>query len=278
MSTQEDYPKHDVVVWSEGLETVCTWKLGAKNDRAECPKSHTFETRDHSKKIKDSVLDCVGNTPLVRINNITRKENIECELLVKCEFMNPAGSVKDRIARRMVLDAEESGRLKPGHTLIEPTSGNTGMGLAMCAASRGYNCIITLPEKMSQEKIDCLKGLGATVIRTPTEYPFLHLHGYIGIAFQLQKELENAHVLNQYWNVGNPIAHYNETGQEIWDQCDGKVDYVFMGAGTGGTVTGAARKLKEKNKDIKIIAVDPNGSILAPDEEMNKANPAAPGG
>lgn len=120
---------------------------------------------------------------MVRINNITRKEGIECELLAKCEFMNPAGSVKDRIARRMVLDAEESGRLKPGHTLIEPTSGNTGMGLAMCAASRGYNCIITLPEKMSQEKIDCLKGLGATVIRTPTEYPFLHLHGYIGIAF-----------------------------------------------------------------------------------------------
>jgi cystathionine beta-synthase len=147
-------------------------------------------------KIKDSVLDCVGNTPLVRINNITRAEGIECEVLVKCEFMNPAGSVKDRIARRMVLDAEKDGRIKPGDILVEPTSGNTGMGIACCAAARGYKAIITMPEKMSQEKIDALKGLGATIVRTPTEYGRLHLHSYMGVAFTLGKELPNAHVLN----------------------------------------------------------------------------------
>ena len=166
-----------------GMSAACEWRTGM--DKAKCP--HVFETRDHSAKIKDSILDVIGNTPMVRINNITKAEGIECEVLVKCEFLNPAGSVKDRIARRMVLDAEKSGRIKPGDVLIEPTSGNTGMGLATAAAIKGYKMIITMPEKMSIEKQDCLKGLGATIIRTPTEYPRDHLHGYIGVALTLEK-------------------------------------------------------------------------------------------
>ena len=146
----EDYPKHDYVMELTGLDNECKWKLGDPTNDAKCP--HNREKRDHTKKIKDSIVDCVGNTPMVKINNITAKEGIECEMLVKCEFMNPGGSVKDRIGRRMIVDAEKAGRIKKGDILIEPTSGNTGVGLSMCSAAKGYKMIITMPEKMSQEK------------------------------------------------------------------------------------------------------------------------------
>ena len=202
---EEDYPRHDYVMEKRGLDVECTWKLNNPNWQ-ECP--HRLEKRDHQKKIKDSILDCVGNTPMIRINNITKAEGIECELLVKAEFLNPGGSVKDRIGRRMLLDAEEEKRVKPGDILVEPTSGNTGVGLSMAAAARGYRMIITLPEKMSQEKQDALKGLGATVIRTPTAYAFDHAKCHIGIAIELTKTLENCHCLDQYKNPGNPMAHY----------------------------------------------------------------------
>jgi len=172
--------------------------------------------RDHSKGIKDSILDCVGNTPIVRINNITKAENIECEVLVKCEFLNPGGSVKDRIARRMLLGAEADGSLKKDGILIEPTSGNTGMGLAIACASKGYPLIICMPEKMSQEKQDALMGLGATIVRTPTEFGKDHAFSYMGVAFTMEKTMQeagkNALILNQYKNPGNPLAHYDETG------------------------------------------------------------------
>lgn len=237
-------------------------------DAAKCP--HTLEKRDYAKKIKDNITDCVGNTPLVRINNITKKEGITCELLAKCEFLNPGGSVKDRIGRRMVLDAVKSERIKEGDILIEPTSGNTGIGLSVAAAALGFKMIITMPEKMSQEKRDVLKALGAEIIRTPNHYAFDHRDSHIGIAFKLSQELENAHILDQYKNPGNPLAHYEETGQEIWDQCEGKLDYLFIGAGTAGTLTGISRKLKEKNPLIKIIAVDPYGSILAEPATLNE--------
>lgn len=252
VSQEEDYPKHDAVVESIGLGNVCTWTpesvaKGEKNPHTQDTKT-VYERRDM--KIKDSIIDCIGNTPMVRINNITKAEGIECEVLVKCEFFNPAGSVKDRIARRMILDAELEGRIKPGDVLVEPTSGNTGQGIALVAAARGYKAIITMPEKMSQEKQDALKGLGATIIRTPTEYGFRHLHSYMGKAFTLAKEIPNAHVLCQYIAKGNSMSHYDETGQEIWDQTEGKVDICVMSAGTGGTITGVARKLKEKNPNI----------------------------
>ena len=143
----EDYPRHDYVMEKRGLAVECAWKLGSKDNDKNCP--HIREVRDHNKKIKDSILDCVGNTPLVRINNIAKAEGLECELLVKCEFLNPGGSVKDRIGRRMINDAEKKGLLKKGDIIIEPTSGNTGVGLSMGAAAKGYRMIITLPEKMS---------------------------------------------------------------------------------------------------------------------------------
>jgi len=146
----EDYPRHDYVMEREGLDKVCKWALNNPDNDKNCP--HIRETRDYSKKIKDSILDCVGNTPMIRINNISKAEGLECELLVKAEFLNPGGSVKDRIGRRMLLDAEKENLIKPGDILVEPTSGNTGVGLSMAAAAKGYRMIITMPEKMSQEK------------------------------------------------------------------------------------------------------------------------------
>jgi cystathionine beta-synthase len=190
-------------------------------------------------------------------------------LLVKCEFFNAGGSVKDRIGRRMIEDAEKSGRIKPGDTLIEPTSGNTGIGLALTAAVKGYKMIITLPQKMSQEKVDVLNALGAEIIRTPTEAAWDAPESHIGVAKKLKEETPNSHILDQYKNPSNPLAHYETTAEEIWDQCDGKVDCVVMSAGTGGTITGVARRLKELNPNIKIIGVDPHGSILAQPEDLN---------
>eukprot|EP00356_Strombidium_inclinatum_P013715 CAMPEP_0170493560 /NCGR_PEP_ID=MMETSP0208-20121228/14095_1 /TAXON_ID=197538 /ORGANISM="Strombidium inclinatum, Strain S3" /LENGTH=485 /DNA_ID=CAMNT_0010769505 /DNA_START=23 /DNA_END=1477 /DNA_ORIENTATION=+ len=257
----------------EGLENVCPFnhKEGMTD---KCP--HPREVRDHNLKIKNDITDCVGNTPLIRVNNLTEMEGIKCEILAKCEFLNPGGSVKDRIGRRMIIDSINSGKLQKGDILIEPTSGNTGIGLSVTAAAKGFRMIITMPEKMSQEKRDVLKALGAEIVRTPNHYGFDHAHSHIGIACKLEDELERAFILDQYKNTGNPMAHYEETGQEIWDQCEGKLDYVFIGAGTGGTLCGISRKLKEKNPDIKIIAIDPPGSILAQPEELNKIQP--PGG
>lgn len=265
-----DYPRHTVKMESEGLHKVCTYDA-ANPDWSKCP--HLREVRDYSRLIKDDITECVGNTPMVRINNITAAEGVKCEVLAKCEFLNPGGSVKDRIGRRMVVDALNSGRIHKGDVLIEPTSGNTGIGLSIAAAAKGMKMIITLPEKMSQEKRDVLKALGAEIIRTPNHYAWDHKECHIGIAFQLEEDLPNAHVLDQYKNPGNPMAHYEETGAEIWNQCEGKVDYVFIGAGTVGTLTGISRALKERDPNIKIIGVDPFGSILAEPSELNTPGP-----
>jgi cystathionine beta-synthase len=154
------------------------------------------ETRNHSKKIKDDITDCVGNTPLVRINNITAAEGIKCELLAKCEFLNPGGSVKDRIGRRMIIDAMKAGRIKKGDILVEPTSGNTGIGLSMTAASKGFRMVITMPEKMSLEKRNVLKALGAEIIRTPNEYAFDHANCHIGLAVKMAEEVDDCHMLD----------------------------------------------------------------------------------
>ena len=208
----EDYPRHSYCMEKTGLDKECKWKLGDPENDAKCPHIRESRAADYAKNIKDSILDCVGNTPMIRVSNIMKAEGLECELLVKAEFLNPGGSVKDRIGRRMLMDAEKQGTIKKGDILIEPTSGNTGVGLAMAAAARGYRMIITMPEKMSQEKNDALKGLGATVIRTPTPYAFDHAKSHIGICIELTKSLENAHCLDQYKNPGNPMAHYEETG------------------------------------------------------------------
>lgn len=193
-------------------------------------------------------------------------------IVAKCEFFNAGGSVKDRIGRRMIDDAERSGRLKKGDVLIEPTSGNTGIGLALAAAVKGYRCIIVMPEKMSQEKVDVLRALGAEIVRTPTAAAFDSPESHIGVAIRLNKEIPNSHILDQYSNPGNPLAHYDGTAEEILEACGGKLDMLVAGAGTGGTISGIARKLKEKCPSCKIVAVDPYGSILARPAEINETD------
>ncbi|CAN6675055.1 hypothetical protein TRVA0_082S00210 [Trichomonascus vanleenenianus] len=221
-------------------------------------------------KINESIIEQIGNTPLVRLNKIPQSMGIECTILAKCEYFNAGGSVKDRIARRMVLQAEAEGRIKPGYTLIEPTSGNTGIGLALMGAVRGYRTIITLPEKMSNEKVSVLKALGAEIIRTPTEAAWDAPESHIGVAKRLEKEIPNAVILDQYSNPNNPLAHEEGTGYEIWEQTDGKVTHLVAGAGTGGTITGISRALKKRNPNIKVVGADPVGSILAGTDDSNE--------
>lgn len=211
----------------------------------------------------NNILETIGRTPLVKLNRLGA--SLECNLYAKCEYFNPGGSVKDRIGYQMVADAEASGRIKPGDTLIEPTSGNTGIGLALAGAIRGYRVIITMPEKMSREKQVILEALGAEIIRTPTEASWDAPESHIGVAKKLQKELPNAHILDQYANPSNPNIHYTATGQEILDDLKGKVDMVVIAAGTGGTITGVARRVKEANPHCIVVGADPYGSILAGD-------------
>ncbi len=208
----------------------------------------------------ETILDAIGNTPLVQLHRVS--SNLACNLYAKCEFLNPGGSVKDRIGYRMVLDAEKQGRIKPGDTLIEPTSGNTGIGIALAGAVRGYRVIITMPEKMSREKQIVLEALGAEIIRTPTEAAWDSPDSHISLAKRLQKELPNAHILDQYGNPSNPQVHYDTTADEILRDLNGKVDMVVIGAGTGGTITGVARRIKEVCPDCIIVGADPEGSIL----------------
>jgi cystathionine beta-synthase len=211
--------------------------------------------------IYDSILDAIGGTPMVRLRRVGAETG--CEILVKCEYLNAGGSVKDRIGRRMLERAQAAGRIRPGDTLIEPTSGNTGIGLALAAAVHGYRMIITMPEKMSREKQVVLEALGAEIIRTPTEAAWDAPESHIGVARQLQKILPNAHILDQYGNPDNPDAHFEGTGAEIVEQCGGRLDYCVMTAGTGGTITGVARRLKRDVPGVKVVGVDPEGSILA---------------
>eukprot|EP00058_Branchiostoma_floridae_P025212 XP_002610702.1 hypothetical protein BRAFLDRAFT_117945 [Branchiostoma floridae] len=251
------------------LPSRCTWHLGVSADKS--PHVH-LPPRKRPEKVVPNILNMIGNTPLVKINNISKTFGVKCELYAKCEFFNAGGSVKDRIALRMVEDAEREGRLKPGDVLIEPTSGNTGIGLALAAAVKGYRCIIVMPEKMSMEKVNILRALGAEIVRTPTSASFDAPESHIGVAQRLNQEIPNSHILDQYRNPSNPIAHYDGTAEEIIAQCDGPVDMVVAGAGTGGTISGLARKLKEKYPNIKVVAVDPEGSDLAEPEELNKTD------
>ncbi|KAL9602912.1 MAG: hypothetical protein Q9179_002382 [Wetmoreana sp. 5 TL-2023] len=218
----------------------------------------------------DMITQQIGNTPIVKLNRIPQSLGIEATIYAKLEYFNAGGSVKDRIALRMIEEAERSGRIKPGDTLIEPTSGNTGIGLALVGAVKGYKTIITLPEKMSPEKVAVLRSLNATIIRTPTQAAFDSPESHIGVARRLQKEIPNAHILDQYGNVDNPLAHEYGTAEEIWAQTEGKITAVVAGAGTGGTITGLARGLRKHNPNVKVIAADPHGSILAVPESLNQ--------
>ncbi|HLB57201.1 MAG TPA: cysteine synthase family protein, partial [Gammaproteobacteria bacterium] len=208
----------------------------------------------------NTILETVGNTPLIRFNRIGR--DLPCELYGKCEFFNPGGSVKDRIAVHMIEEAEKSGRIKPGDTLIEATSGNTGIGMALAGAVKGYHVIITMPQKMSHEKQVVLEALGAKIHRTPTEAAWNSPDSHIALAKKLQREMPNSHILDQYTNPANIDIHYKTTAQEILKDVGNKLAMVVMSVGTGGTITGVAKKLKEVNSAIQIIGVDPYGSIL----------------
>ena len=218
-------------------------------------------------KILNNILEAIGNTPIVKLNKVGN--HLDCNLMVKCEFFNSGGSIKDRIGYNMIFEAEKSGRIKPGDTLIEPTSGNTGIGMALAAAVKGYKIIITMPEKMSKEKESVLLALGAKIIRTPTEASWDSEESHIGVAKKLNKEIKDSHILDQYANPANPDIHYHTTAEEIINDLDGNIDMVVMGVGTGGTITGVAKRLKEYNPNIQIVGVDPYGSILGGGSEIH---------
>lgn len=209
--------------------------------------------------IYNNILELIGNTPLVRLNKVTK--GIRAIILAKLEFFNPGGSIKDRIGIAMLEEAEKRGLIKPGYTIIEPTAGNTGIGLALAAIIKGYNIIFTIPDKMSKEKIDLVKALGARVIITPTNVSSDDPKSYTKVAEKLNKEIPNSFIPNQFFNPANPKIHYETTGPEIWKQTDGKIDILVAGIGTGGTITGIGKYLKEKSPKIKIVGVDPEGSI-----------------
>ena len=202
-------------------------------------------------------MDCIGNTPIVELCHIEENENSLAHIYAKIEAMNPAGSAKDRIAKKMVLEAEKKGFLHPGATIIEPTSGNTGIGLAMISAIRGYHAIFTMPETMSLERQKLLKAYGAKIVLTPAEKG---MSGAIEKADQLQKEIPGSWIPSQFSNPDNPQAHYETTGPEIWSQMEEQVDIFVAGVGTGGTITGIGRYLKEKNPNIQVVAVEPAAS------------------
>jgi cystathionine beta-synthase len=208
-----------------------------------------------------SVLETIGWTPLIRLNRVTR--GMRTPVYGKAEFFNPGGSVKDRIGMPIIEKAERDGTLRPGGTIVEGTSGNTGVGLAIAAAIKGYKCIFTMPDKMSQEKVRLLKAFGAEVIVTPTAVPPDHPDNYVVMARRIAAETPNAILANQFYNEANPDAHYATTGPELWEQTGGKITHFVAAAGTGGTLTGVGRYLKEQNPKIRIIAGDPTGSILA---------------
>ncbi|KAI8226604.1 Cystathionine beta-synthase [Colletotrichum sp. SAR 10_86] len=219
--------------------------------------------------ILDSAIHLIGQTPMVRLNTLPQSEGIKAEVLAKLEYHNAGGSVKDRVAKAMIEKAEQEGRLKPGDTLIEATSGNTGIALALMAAVKGYKCIITISEKMSEEKVLVLKSLGAQIVRTPAGVPITSPDSIISVARRLNASTPDSHILNQYTNPNNPLAHELGTAPEIWTQCDGKVDVVVAGAGTGGTITGLARGLRQQNPGVVIVGADPVGSVLAQPGELN---------
>jgi cystathionine beta-synthase len=226
--------------------------------------------------IKKNVLETIGNTPLIRLNKITR--DFPCEVLAKVDYFNPGNSIKDRMAVKMIEVAEKEGKLKPGGTIIECTSGNTGMGLALAAIVKGYKCIFTTTDKQSKEKMDILKAVGAEVIVCPTNVEPDDPMSYYSVARRLSKEIPNSFHANQYDNLANRLAHYESTGPELWEQTDGKITHFVCTAGTGGTVTGTAQYLKEKNPNIQVWAIDVYGSLLTKyfrtgEIDMNEVHP-----
>ncbi len=217
--------------------------------------------RPKTRKICNSILDAIGNTPMVRLNKLPKEEGVECEVLVKCEFLNPTGSHKDRLALNLIETAEREGKLKPGGTIIEATSGNTGLALSFVAAVKGYKAIMVAVPKTSQEKADLIRGFGADVVKSKTNAS-RGPEGIFAMAENYSKTIPGAFYASQFNNKANPLTHYKSTAEEIYDQCGGKLDYFFMSAGTGGTISGTGKKLKEKVSTLKVIGCDPVGSLI----------------
>jgi cystathionine beta-synthase len=222
----------------------------------------------------ENVLEVIGQTPLIRLNRVSA--GIRTPVYAKAEFMNPGGSVKDRIGPAIVEAAERSGQLTPGGTIVEGTSGNTGVGLALAAAIKGYRCIFTIPDKMSQEKVRLLRAFGAEVIITPSAVPPEHPDSYTETARRIAEETPNAILANQFYNQANPEAHYRSTGPEIWEQTGGRVTHFVAAAGTGGTLTGVGRYLKDRNPQVRIVGGDPVGSVLKGFSETGVKGESAP--
>lgn len=218
-------------------------------------------------KIAESITDLIGGTPMLKLNNLANTENLKASVIAKLEYFNPAGSVKDRVALSMIEDAEKSGALRPGATIIEPTSGNTGVGLAFIAAARGYNMILTMPDTMSVERRKLLAAYGAKVELTPGAQG---MKGAIERAEKLKNSIPGAVILGQFVNPANPAAHYNNTAEEILRDTDGKVDFFVAGVGTGGTVSGTGKRLKEAVKDVRVVAVEPSTSAVLSGEPAGK--------
>lgn len=225
---------------------------------------------------KNNILETIGNTPLIKLNNITR--DLPCTVLAKVEYFNPGNSIKDRMALKMLEVAEQEGKIKPGGTIIEGTSGNTGMGLALAAIVKGYKCIFTTTDKQSKEKADILKAVGAEVIVCPTNVEPEDPRSYYSVSKRLSEEVPNSWYVNQYDNLANRLAHYEQTGPEIWEQTEGKITHLVVATGTGGTIVGTGKYLKEKNPNIKIWAIDSYGSLLKKffdtgEEDVNEVYP-----
>jgi cystathionine beta-synthase len=217
----------------------------------------------------ENIIDAVGNTPLIRLGRIERGEGIGARILAKVEYLNPGGSVKDRPAVKMLEVAEKEGLLQPGGTVVEPTSGNTGAGLALAAVVKGYKCICVMPEKASKEKQDLLKALGAEVVVTPS-LPPEDPKSYYSVAERLAREIPGGFKPGQYENPANPLAHYETTGPEVWEQTDGRITHFVAGMGTCGTITGTGRYLKEQNPEVRVVGADPEGSIFSDPEDVHQ--------
>ncbi|CAG9762989.1 unnamed protein product [Ceutorhynchus assimilis] len=273
-------PPNDNLVWvsplnkefiKPGVDKKCPWKP-TLNQTVPSPHTKQDWKQKYPKGVFPDVLSMIGNTPLVKLNSIPQKAGLECNIYAKCEFVNPGGSIKDRMVRRMFEDAENQGLIKPGMTIIEPSSGNTGIAVALVSALKGYKCIIVMSEKISEEKEAVITSLGAKVVRCPVNQSSFDKGGLFGTASRLKQETPNSFIFDQFNHPGNPLTHYDTTANEILEQLDNKVDMLVFGGGTGGTVTGMGRKFREVSPQTKIVGFDPEGSSFAYPASLNKSD------
>ncbi|XP_030766540.1 cystathionine beta-synthase-like [Sitophilus oryzae] len=264
-------PSNDKVFHQPGEPIKCKWRESLTTHIPSPHCSHDWKQK-YPKLVFPDVLSMIGNTPMVKLNNIPKSAGVECNIYAKCEFVNPGGSVKDRMVKRIFEDAERQGLIKPGMTIIEQSSGNTGIAVALICALKGYKCIIVMSEKISGEKEAVITSLGASVVRCPVNAPLDAPDGMWGAAHRLRNEIPNSFIFDQFSHPGNPLTHYDTTALEILDQLDNKVDMIVFGGGTGGTVTGIGRKFREVSPHTKLVGFDPVGSKYACPASLNETD------